>query len=520
MSTQSSAGLPLLPTATTMTTVTSKSHAPKIIGLYGVSGCGKSYLSLQLQRHFDEKPFFFYEGSEQVLKTFGSKDLETFKRLSKAGKEPFRARAIENISRECAKAGKAGIVTGHYSFCNVPDGTSRGDSSNDDDFEVAMVEADKKVYTHILYLKPSPETIVEQVAKDSIRERQRFDAATIRQWQDFEEEQLRSICRENDILFMTIQPEMLNQTTAIAEILQDAARHDEASNGAVVDKILDGYLKLRPVSDVKTMLVLDADNTLAPYDASALYWQLSSNGEGNPMKDLFTSPLGYSYTAFRQVTWLHEQHAVKSANAFALACRQAAARIKVHPQMLALLQRACADKTVGVLVVTCGLEPIWEKVLEALDLGATVPIIGNGFLSNGHVVTPKTMADIVARLQHHHKLYVCAIGDSEVDLPMLKKANQAVVVVGSGSSRSKSFDGKLQNAIVNEGLRACQVLLPSNSTPRLDSKILPTAELDGAFFTSVTTQDHSLKIYDASDKPASKLLASPTRNVNIHGLAL
>jgi hypothetical protein len=40
-----------------------------------------------------------------------------------------------------------------------------------------------------------------------------------------------------------------------------------------------------------------------------------------------------------------------------------------------------------------------------------------------------------------------------------------------------------------------------------------------AFFTTLISQDHSLKIYDASEKPASKLLTSSTRNVNVHGLA-
>lgn len=121
MSTPSNPYLPLLPIATTATTVTSsKARTPTIIGLYGVSGCGKSYLSMQLQRHFDEKPFSFYEGSEQVLETSGSKDLEAFKGLPKDGKERVRADTIQRISHECVNASKAGIVTGHFSFCHVP----------------------------------------------------------------------------------------------------------------------------------------------------------------------------------------------------------------------------------------------------------------------------------------------------------------------------------------------------------------------------------------------------------------
>lgn len=516
MSVASNAYLPLLQTATA-----SESPMPTIIGIYGVSGCGKSYLLEQLKAQFDEKPFLFYEGSEQLAKT-AKTTLDDFKALSPHHQNLVRAGAIEVISRECARAGKAGIVTGHFAFCHAPTSatTSAGGPSTAAIHEVVMIDADKKTYTHILYLKPSPETIVEQVAKDSTRLRPRFDVETVRQWQDFEEKELRSICRDNEILFMTIEPELLSQTTLIAKILQDVAHHNEKTNGALVDDTLDGILHRHPMGDVKTMLVLDADNTLAPCDASTLYWQ-SSASKANPLKDLFKSPLGYSYTAFRQMNSLFEQH-VELEGTFDQTCEKAASLIKIHPEMLALLQKACADRTIGVVIVTCGLKPIWEKVIANLNLGNTVPIIGNGLLSNGYVVTPKAKADIVARLKHHHKLHVCAIGDSEVNLPMLKKAHRALIVVGPESSRSKSFDAKLQNAIDNEGLRARQVLLPPDSTPRLDSKILPTIDLDEAFFTTLVTQNRSLKLFNASenDKPAAKLLASSTRNANVHGLEL
>lgn len=145
-----------------------------------------------------------------------------------------------------------------------------------------MTVADKQAYTHILYLKPSPETVVAQVAKDSTKQRDQLDVAAVRNWQDFEEVHLYYTCRDNDILFMTIGPKMLNQTAAIVEMLEDAAYHDEVTNGALVNNALDEILQPSSMSDVKTMLVLDADHTLAPYDASTLYWELS-NGETNPL---------------------------------------------------------------------------------------------------------------------------------------------------------------------------------------------------------------------------------------------
>lgn len=165
--------------------------------------------------------------------------------------------------------------------------------------------------------------------------------ANVRQSQEFEEEQLRSICRDSDILFLTIEPEMLNQTKAIAQLLRDAARHNETTNGASINSTLDGILQSRPMRVVRTMLALDANKTLAPYDASTLYWRLSGVGS-NSLKDLFKSPPGHSYTAFRQMTWLYEQHReADSTGTFDRICENAVSLIKVHPQILAVLQRAC-----------------------------------------------------------------------------------------------------------------------------------------------------------------------------------
>jgi phosphoserine phosphatase/uracil phosphoribosyltransferase len=502
------------------TVTITQNRPPTIIGIYGVSGCGKSYLSKQLKAQLGETTFSFYEGSEQLLKTFGS-HLPNFQRLPKPSQDLVRASTIEGLSRECTETGKTGIITGHYAFWDASIGLGPGGPSTVAKDQVVMTDADKKAYTHILYSKPSPETIVEQVAKDSTRRpsRPQLDVAAVREWQAFEEEQLTSICRENDILFMTVKPTHLTKTIAR---IQDAVCHNEATNVALVDDVLDKVIQPRLTNDVKNMLVLNADGTLAPYDASTLYWQWS-DGEEGPLKALFQSPLGYSYTAFRQMTWLYEQHDdFGGPGYFQNICAETAPKIKVHPPMFDLLKRTRADKTVDVVIVTCGIKPIWEKVIEALDLSGTVPIIGNGLLSNGHVVTPMTKADIVSRLKHHYKLHVCAVGDSEVDLPMLKEAHQALVVMGPESSRSKSFDAKLQNAIDNEGLRARQVMLPPGSTPTLNTNKLPTVKLGQAFLAALSTHDHShsLKFYDASDKPAAKLLASNTRSANVYGLAL
>jgi hypothetical protein len=116
------------------------------------------------------------------------------------------------------------------------------------------------------------------------------------------------------------------------------------------------------MSDVKTVLVLDSDNTLAPYDASTLYWRVV--GENNPLKALFKSALGYSYTAFRQMSWLYQQHVMIGGDRYLDDMNAVAASgITLHPRILDLLEKAYADKIVEVVIVTCGMKLIWEKVL-------------------------------------------------------------------------------------------------------------------------------------------------------------
>jgi uridine kinase len=44
---------------------TSESNKPTMIGLYGISGCGKSYLLNKLKAQLPDDKFAFYDGSTQ-----------------------------------------------------------------------------------------------------------------------------------------------------------------------------------------------------------------------------------------------------------------------------------------------------------------------------------------------------------------------------------------------------------------------------------------------------------------------
>jgi len=82
-------------------------------------------------------------------------------------------------------------------------------------------------------------------------------------------------------------------------------------------------------------------------------------------------------------------------------------------------------------------------------------------------------AAIVARFGDMYHIYVWAFGDSILDLLILSKVDQAIIVVGEEQTRSKTIDAVLLNAVDNDGLRARQALLLSNVLLCLDTTKLP-----------------------------------------------
>ena len=109
-------------------------------------------------------------------------------------------------------------------------------------------------------------------------------------------------------------------------------------------------------------------------------------------------------------------------------------------RIVALLKFVMRESHVGAVIISCGLRRVWEKVLEREGLSKAVKVIGGGRIADGFVVTAGLKAALVARLQHHHQMYVWAFGDSVLDLEMLSAADQAIVIVGDEKTRSRTMD--------------------------------------------------------------------------------
>ncbi|GAA93228.1 hypothetical protein AKAW_11340 [Aspergillus luchuensis IFO 4308] len=86
-----------------------------VIGLYGISGVGKSILLDRLKRELGEELFNYHEGSA-VIADIVPGGLEAFQSLEEGEKACWRKQAIETIRRTSIETRKIAVVTGHFMF--------------------------------------------------------------------------------------------------------------------------------------------------------------------------------------------------------------------------------------------------------------------------------------------------------------------------------------------------------------------------------------------------------------------
>lgn len=489
----------------------------QVIGIYGVSGSGKTFLLNLLKSRLKKRHFIFFEGSDLIASTIPG-GLEHFQTLGEEEKAHWRRLAIKNAAHEGAADEKTVVIAGHYMFWK----------EGEDFGTPVMTQDDLQTYTYILYLEVPATTIVERRQHDIQRNRPQESISHLKRWQETEKTELRRLCYENGIRFSVVAdgPELGDQVFRLMCHL-DQFTEPDSLRIALHDFNDDIFVKTN-FEDWKTLLVLDADKTLTATDTGEVFWEKvtemwPSRIPGNPLKDIFKSNLQYSHTAFVQAMLVCEE--VLTDHEFDLVCKVVADATTMYPEFISLLQAVADQDHIGVVVVTCGLRRVWVEVLQREGLSQTVVVIGGGRLQDRYVVTGDVKTALVSNAKFTHKAYVYAFGDSPLDLAMLKEADQAIVVVGEEQSRSKSMENALLNAIEKDNLRACQVLLPNTAKPRLNPSQLPIVQLTGFDFTRnilrlESVQSPSLEVTHATNKSAALLLMTPMRDARISGPAL
>ncbi|KAI2869126.1 hypothetical protein CBS147323_11178 [Aspergillus niger] len=475
-----------------------EAHKPVVVGLYGISGVGKSFLLDRLKRELGEELFNYHEGSA-VIADIVPGGLEAFQSLEGGEKACWRKQAIETIRRTSIETGKIAVVTGHFMFC-----------SEQGALETVLTESDLKVFTHILYLDEPANIVWQRRQQDTQKYRVELPVRVIQQWIEAEKTSLRQFCYDHSILFCLVPSK---NVVGIKTLLLDFQKHDETHNLSVAMDFLDASMHFSHTNLIDTFLVLDGDRTLTAGDTGDMLWRAYKPRQNDvtPLKAIFSSHLRYSYAAFRQVSLLYEQSF--DDDEFDEICTRVASSVELYPEMFSLLCYAQSKEHIGAVIVTCGLRAVWTKILDKIGLSHKVVVIGGGRISDGFAVTPGVKAAIVDRLKEVYCAYVWAFGDSPLDIDMLSRADEAIVVVGDVSTRSQSMETELATAIDSGRLRARQLLLPEGIPSRLDAERLPTVRLESL----MSSIDFRFCVFHSTDTNAAKLLATATRDARISG---
>ena len=479
----------------------------KIVGIYGVSGVGKSYVLKKLQTLLNREEYAFFEGSDEIARVTAG-GLQAFKLMKEHDKIRMRELAISGIRDDCAASGRLGVVAGHFMIW----------SSDSKKPMPVCTGQDLKVLTHIIYLYADVEDIEKRRDQDKTRTRPLLSREDLNNWQEAEKTGLQEICYKHSIQFTSLCSNFAS-TDRVVRLLENFKSHTEQGNLLRATRTLQVSMSLRN-SPAKSMLVLDADRTLTEVDTGALFWQHAKVDD--PLKPIFSSPLGYSYAAFRQASLLYDER--YSEEMFETACEKVASDVAMYPTMEDLLRRALTEKSSGAVIVTCGLQLVWKKILHRHGLHA-VPVLGAGRLHD-LVVDMTVKAKIVTVLRNEYEVYVTAFGDSPTDLRMLAEANRAIVVVGDEKGRSKTMDLELSLLAQDGKLTPEQAIMVPGALPRVNAHGTPFAGVsltDPAFLDSILNRvspSTKLEVILASDESAAKLLMTPTRDATIRGPAL
>ncbi|RAO68127.1 uncharacterized protein BHQ10_004139 [Talaromyces amestolkiae] len=489
---------------------------PIIIGLYGISGCGKTFLLNQLRTKFrdDETPITVYDGS-QVIDTVVPGGMKTFLAAEDPEQQQWRRCAIESIKEKARLSGGMAVVAGHFLLWDPR--TQTGNA--------VYTENDLDIYTHILYLNVSTDVIYQRRRDDREKARPPWSREDLERWQEAEKAELRRVCPRRDILYMQLGDKVM--ADRVHEIIMDLVRHNEHYSVSQAVLRLDTIMKAKH-EECETVIVLDADRTLTARDTGLMFWEEANRCRtdkmtgGSPLKKLFGGPMGYSYSAFLQAALMYEE-AVDD-NVFEILCQAVAKKTVLYPEMRCLLHFIAYYSNVQLMIVTCGVGRIWDHILQKEGLSKHITVIGGGRLHGGLIVTPGLKEALVSHLQVSYGVFVWAFGDSPLDLPMLKKADRAVVIVGDAETRSQTMEDALAGAIENEGLRAHQAVLTPGAAQLLSFEKLPEARLTQREFVAQILARGSylpqLTVIDATKKAATKLLMTNMRDSRYTGTLL
>ena len=384
-----------------------------VIGIYGISGVGKSYLLNQISTERIE--WRVVDGSQLIREVLKERNqtMEDFERMTLADKGSVRKSAIETAKK---KPGVT-LVAGHCSFARNDCSGSDGESVT---FNDVFTQSDGDVYDAIFYLEKPSLTVLEQVKSDKERKRPIFSVNDLDAWVHHEKEMLGNKCLEHGIIFQVLHLDGSNDycdliSLIVYKIILPASRQVKMkSEQALVSSIKTSI----PAADV--YLLIDGDHTLCPQDTGTLFFdQVSTLNLSHPLKKIFKRYEDYTFfQAFWEVSMLYNK--VMTTDQYTSICQQIGReQVCVYDAWKILLDGLPIN--VHPIIVSSSIREVWlamqtkhiEDHGKSLGLGRASIIAGNNLSMHSYIVDTHAKALVARTLRKlHGGCHILSFGDS------------------------------------------------------------------------------------------------------------
>jgi len=410
-----------------------------VIGIYGVSGSGKSHTLSRIKTSRME--WRCLEGSEvieQILQEESAADekksLLDFRNMDEEIQNEIRRKAVQRIR---AFRGVT-LVAGHCSFpvTGQPLSSSKGSAERGEvRFHDVFSQDDGETYDVIFYLDKEASEIYKHRETDNHtgkRSRQDIAVEIIEQWINHEKAMLLNKCQEHDIHFEIID--------------------NDGSEGIIIDKLVDRILKefVEPeISQVKAeseshlrkavrnlsppaniYLLIDGDGTLCSQDTGREFFRYAKTqfrreaedggggSDDDPLKTIFKRYPQYTFQAFWEISMLYAT-ALTVPQYRDVSRHIGTAVVRIHEQWRSFfsdLRQSSLKATVHCIIISCSNYDVWHAALSSLgflDGGILSIIAGNHVELHPFVVDDDAKQLVVNELRCYSPgCKVISFGDS------------------------------------------------------------------------------------------------------------
>jgi shikimate kinase/phosphoserine phosphatase len=360
---------------------------PLRIGIYGVSGAGKTSLSKRLS-HYAEV-INSIDGSKAIAQVTPG-GLTAFKNFDESQQKYYRQLSLDSLQEHFEREGKHLLVTGHY--CFFKNGY----------LDVVWTQNDAQFYDLIFLLQPTFEQLCIQVEKDKFRPR---DTAPyiLRQWMEAEEYGLSLACEKAGIPLVR-----LSENKAVEKIERQ-----------VIEKIsfhaIATYAK-RIGEKHKNIVLCDCDGTLNREDAFNLIANKTINNDA--VTKIFKSYPEYCFNAFYEVSCLIETNREE----FESIINEGLKRLNMNTRIAAKLNEL---KERYIVFISSGIPCAWKQAIGGVS---EYSIIGGASFGRYGMIITNDVKEHLAKELVSYGCHVVAIGNASNDLGMLIHSSNAIVV--------------------------------------------------------------------------------------------